>query len=265
MNYLFWNTNRKENINNTLKNLIKSFSCDVIGLAEYGDDIINLMKELSSEGCNLFRVPQIGCKRIEILTKYYPSDIQTFSESQYYTIRKIPHDTLGYILVSFVHLPSKLHKDNVDRDVELRYLKSDIEDAESMSSNDKSIIVGDFNVNPFEEPMISAAAAHSLSSKQIVQKQFRVVQNRKYYMFYNPMWNLLGDSSGPPGTYYYNNSAHINYFWNTFDQVIIRPSLIENFDINSLKIIDKFESISLVSDKGYPNISDHLPIYFKII
>lgn len=264
MNYLFWNTNNRNDINCILKILIENLSCDIIGLAEYNDNISNLIKELSEDEYELFHVQQVGCDRIELLTKYPPSYIKTYTETSYYTIKKIPHDTLGYIITSFVHLPSKLYKDNIDKFAELSYIKQDIEKAEVMSHDNKSIIIGDFNVNPFEEPMLAASALHSLSSRNVARKVSRIVEGHKYSMFYNPMWNLLGDLNGLPGTYYYADAKQVNYFWNVFDQVIIRPSLINNFDINSLQIIKEVGNVSLIDENGHPKISDHLPIYFKI-
>jgi hypothetical protein len=147
---------------------------------------------------------------------------------------------------------------------ELMYLTRDLENIELEYRNRNSLIVGDFNVNPFEEPMVSACAGHALSSRQIVQKSKRTVSGRQYNMFYNPMWNLFGDSNNPPGTYYYNASSQVNYFWNIFDQVIIRPELMKNFDLNNLKIITKVDNIQFLNKNNIPIISDHLPIVFTI-
>ena len=79
-------------------------------------------------------------------------------------------------------------------------------------------------------------------------------------MFYNPMWNLLGDFQYPPGTYYYKSSQEKTEFWNIFDQVMIRPQLRNRFVDTSLKIITETETTSLVDKK----ISDHLPIVFEV-
>ncbi len=82
--------------------------------------------------------------------------------------------------------------------------------------------------------------------------------------FYNPMWGKMGDNSqGPPGTYYYNDSSYANLFWHTFDQVIMRPDLLEYFSDESLQVLDSIKGVSLVSPDGIPDTSigsDHLPI-----
>lgn len=265
MKYLFWNTNRKENINGILAKLINEYKCDIIGLAEYKDNLDDLLRLLSNIGLNLYHVPQIGCQRIQILTRFPPEKINHFRESDYYTIKGMPHETLGYHFVAFVHFPSKLNKPNpIDLTTELLYLRMDLEKVELDYKNRNSLIVGDFNVNPFEEAMISAIACHSLPSRDVVKKSKRVILGREYFMFYNPMWNMFGDISSPPGTYYYNASIQNNYYWNIFDQVIIRPEIIENFDLSDLKIITEFDNIKLLNRNNIPIISDHLPIFFTI-
>jgi len=52
-----------------------------------------------------------------------------------------------------------------------------------------------------------------------------------------------------------------------FDQVLIRPSLIDIFDVKELKIITTTGTEMLLSDTGIPNkrvASDHLPLVFEL-
>ena len=82
------------------------------------------------------------------------------------------------------------------------------------------------------------------------------------------MWSCFGDNTlGPPGSYYYYASKQINYFWNIFDKVLIRPDLLEFFVNDDLKILTEAGSIQLLTPSGIPNIgiaSDHLPIIFSL-
>lgn len=263
MKYLFWNTNCK-NVNNTLELIIKSFSCDIVALAEYTNDIKELLVNLDKDGHSFYHIPKIGCEKIDIITKYTPGKIEHSREASHYTIKKVPHESLGYHLIVFVHFASKLYDDPEDFIEAARIFKYDIEQAEKETSNNNTLVLGDFNMNPFERGMVTAAALHAISSRKIAQKYSRTVKDKTYDMFYNPMWNLFGDLEEPPGTYYYNKSSQINYFWHMFDQVLIRPTLINNFDLRSLKILSHCGNIKLVNDKGIPNLSDHLPIYFEL-
>ncbi len=263
MNYLFWNTNQKH-VNNVLKELILGLKCDIIGLAEYTDDIQELINELWIEGYYLYHVPQIGCDRIQILTKFEASTIKHFGEQSYYTVKKIPHDKYGDHIVAFVHLSSKLDAEAEDNIVQLADLKASIEQAEAILDNKRTIIMGDFNMNPFERPMVGALGLHALSCRQVTSRKHRVIKRQTYSMFYNPMWNMLGDYNKPQGTYYYSCAKQVNYFWNTFDQVLVRPELMTEIDINEIKIINEIDGKKLGNNNGRPKVSDHFPLYFRL-
>ena len=109
---------------------------------------------------------------------------------------------------------------------------------------------------------------NGVMTRQIASEGSRVVQGKRYKFFYNPMWNLFGDGSAcPPGTYYQRRSVHKVYFWNILDQVLIRPELLNLFDIEDLAILDHDGTSYLTHKSGHPNknkYSDHLPLKFKI-
>jgi hypothetical protein len=119
-------------------------------------------------------------------------------------------------------------------------------------------------MNPFEEGMMAAAAIHSYPTKYEAKKQKRTVKGRTYNMFYNPMWSFFGDSSTPNGTYHYSASHHLNLYWNMFDQILVRPSLIDNISPMDIRIITNISGIDLVDKKGKPHVSDHLPLFFSL-
>ena len=52
-----------------------------------------------------------------------------------------------------------------------------------------------------------------------------------------------------------------------FDQVLLRPDLIDLFSNDDLMILDSDGKNLLLSQQGIPDInvaSDHLPLYFKL-
>lgn len=267
MNYLFWNTNKK-NVNNILKDIIIENFCDIVVLAEYKDDINSLIYSLDKENVDMYNFKMISCNRITLLVNFKTSSIERFTDSSHYVILKVPHKnpSIKQHLIACVHLPSKLRANSMDLVFKINSLINDLERDENSCGCNNSIIVGDFNINPFETGMISAGAAHALPCRFIAKKKKRNIGDREYKMFYNPMWNLFGDSNGVPGTYFYNSSGQENYYWNIFDQVIIRPELIDFFKLDSLKVITKTKKESLITNNKRPNksISDHLPIFFTI-
>lgn len=123
-------------------------------------------------------------------------------------------------------------------------------------------------MNPFEAGIVGAIGLHAVMSQSIARKGSRKIQGTDYPFFYNPMWGHFGDrNAGPDGTYYYQRAEQVNYFWNIFDQVLIRPELIDVFAKDELQILDHDGVESLVTPQNIPdsvNSSDHLPILFRL-
>ncbi|MCK4529526.1 hypothetical protein KAW18_19350 [candidate division WOR-3 bacterium] len=59
----------------------------------------------------------------------------------------------------------------------------------------------------------------------------------------------------------------MNYYWHTFDQVLIRPELLDYFRYDKLDVLTEINGRSLILENGMPDAklaSDHLPIVFEI-
>ncbi len=172
------------------------------------------------------------------------------------------------VLLVVVHLPSKLH---AARDTErltlCRYLADLIRKVEARVGHDRTVLVGDLNMNPFETGVVSADALHGVPTRSIVGRGRRTVNAREWDFFYNPMWRFFGERPDePPGTYYYAASGRpTSYFWNIFDQVLVRPSIMGR--LTSVRILDRVGARSLVRAVGTPDPGigfDHLPIVFTL-
>lgn len=85
---------------------------------------------------------------------------------------------------------------------------------------------------------------------------------------YNPAWTLIASRRHEtPGTHFYTRSGHYEHFWHTFDQVLIRPGLMDAFDLDALRIVTSAGEMSLLDSRGRPDMiraSDHLPILFDL-
>lgn len=147
---------------------------------------------------------------------------------------------------------------------------TDIRKVERDMQPTRTILVGDLNMNPFEDGITGADGIHGVMSHSIVtaenKRTKRTVQQREYEYFYNPMWGLFGDRTpGPSGTYFARSTGAISYFWYMLDQVLVRPSLMGK--LKDVRILDSDGSQSLVTKSGRPdtkNGSDHLPLLFRI-
>lgn len=263
MNLIFWNTNRKSH-NQILHDLILEHNSDVILLTEYTGNIDELRNKLYTSDIKLSSRANMGGCRVKMLINSNYS-VTSFSETDYYTIKNLKIGIFEVLLVA-VHFSSNLFKtDNDIKGTAIDLIKK-IEFTEKKVKHSNTVIMGDFNTNPFNNSIIDACSIHGIPTRREARKEVRRVLGVDYKMFYNPMWNLFGDKEGIPGTYYYNNSDQTNYYWNMFDQVVLRPSLIDRFRNDSLNIITCVGELSLLNRNRVPNkeISDHLPIVFSI-
>jgi len=266
--FLFWNLNRKPT-QSLISRLSSRHEVDVIMLAECSIPPATLLKELNQMNPPLYHyIPQLGCTKIQMFTRFSGRFIPPVYETDRLTIRHLRLPGLTDILLAVAHFMSKMHWSEDDQAFECGPLAEAIREVETNVGHSRTVLVGDFNMNPFESGVASAGGLHAVMSRGIAAKTERVVQNRAYPFFYNPMWSLLGDASnGPPGTYYYSGSGHKVFFWNMFDQVLIRPALLDRFHNTDLEVVTGDGAASFLTPKGLPNsklASDHLPILFRL-
>ncbi|WP_207736128.1 hypothetical protein [Fusibacter ferrireducens] len=139
-----------------------------------------------------------------------------------------------------------------------------IKKATANHNTTKSIIIGDFNMNPFDDGMTLVTGFNAVMCPNIAKKIRRTYLKKDYDFYYNPMWDIMGkSSSNVKGTYYYTNTME-SLYWNTFDQVLFSGSLLSDIIINEIKVIDHLGDTSLTTAlSNKPNFkvySDHLPI-----
>jgi hypothetical protein len=121
-------------------------------------------------------------------------------------------------------------------------------------------------MNPFDDGVVSGHGFHAVMTKAKALEGHRSVDGAPSPFFYNPMWGFFGDrTDGPPGSYYFSSSEPVNHFWNIYDQVLVRPDLIERLGELRILVHDGLEP--LVTKNGLPNknsCSDHLPVMFRL-
>lgn len=208
------------------------------------------------------------CTKITVFTRFHPSFLRPTVESDRILICRLDLPGRAEILLAMAHLPSKANADEMSQVFECQQLSESVNEAETKAGHRRTIIVGDLNVNPFERAVVGAMGLHAVMAKNIALRNSRRVQNKEYCFFYNPMWRHFGErADGPPGSYYYGSAGHVSYFWNIFDQVLIRPELIKCFPDDELRILTSVGTVALLGRSGQPNTqlgSDHLPILFKL-
>lgn len=270
-NFLFWNTYKKD-LSEEILDLVSINSSNFLVFLENTSNDEFLLNALKNINQNFKQFNTRIFKKPKIFSSIENISITEIIGHGRYGIYEISLNTYEKALLAIVHFPSKKDWGNDSDYLGLCVeLKIDIEKAELDTGTRNTILLGDFNMNPFEEGLINSSALHNVNSKEIALTKQRYFQKRYYDFFYNPMWSFLGDNSkgNAQGTHFFNTYKPICHFWNLYDQVIIRPELIETFDENELDIITNIKSKSLLkTNNGFTiinkNISDHLPIKFQL-
>ena len=169
------------------------------------------------------------------------------------------------LLMVVVHGPDRRNNQAADRNFFAQIVNERIRSFEQQRQHRRTFVVGDFNMHPYEDGMMSAGMFHASTTQRTAQRGERQVQGGKYPLFYNPMWGLFGDRTpGPAGTYYDDSPGTRVECWSMLDQVIIRSDLVPYFQ--SVEILTGIGNDELLTEHGLPDgrsASDHLPLLFS--
>ncbi|MBY0523057.1 MAG: endonuclease/exonuclease/phosphatase family protein [Gemmataceae bacterium] len=268
LTFLFWNLNKKP-LQARLASLVQRHKVDLVLLAECMVPPSIMLETLNQgDGAPFFNNPNLECQKVMVYSQFVSDFLQPVVESRRFTIRSINLPNRPEFLLAVVHFPSKRNFSGDSQSLECTSLASAVREAEAQVGHARTVLVGDLNMNPFEPGLVGAGGLNAVMARRIARRQSRTVQARTYPFFYNPMWGRFGDvTQGPPGTHYYDRGEHVTYFWNMFDQVLVRPDLLPLFRRRDLKILTRDENGSLLSKRRVPdkkNASDHLPILFRL-
>lgn len=253
VSFLFWNIQKKP-LRQSVGRIAKKRNVDVVMLAECGDDPIDILASLRDATGQDFEVPfSMGTKTL-IFTRFPGSRLldafNSVDESRL-TIRRLTFPDRPEIILAVCHYQSQNNWNEVDQALHATELSSDISKVEVDRGHSRTILVGDLNMNPFDPGVVGAQCLNAVMTRGLAEALSRTVAGRSYRYFYNPMWGLLGDRTpGPCGSFFYPAATPTNRFWNTFDQVLLRPSLMDNLSAVEILASDGVES--LVTRLGRP-------------
>lgn len=206
---------------------------------------------------------------LQILSRLPRGRISYVQESTDLTALRVDPVIGRELLICGVHLRSKLHLQSHDQALLTTRLRQEIEGLESKIGHTRTVLIGDFNMNPFEHGVVSSESLHAIPVRRVALRLSRKVSGQERAFFYNPMWNLFGDQDrSPGGTYYRSDSSTVCYFWNIFDQVLVRPGLITRLSVDGVRVLSSIgDKVNLLTPSGFPNakeFSDHLPLLVSL-
>jgi hypothetical protein len=277
---LFWNVRgahaltwagRDPLLRSSLSRLIAASQVDVLIIAEYAFADAELLQSLNNTGVGTYYPVPSSNSRLRLFSRLVNGRWKDRFSSQV-SDRMTAHtlrvgNSRGIILVGFHGRDRMSVPVEADRASFAQEIAFDIRLIEKDVGHSRTLVVGDFNMTPYEQGMVSIKGMHALMSKHLTDSVHKLERRSGSPCFYNPMWSHLGDRPDrSPGSYFFSNTASAtNTFWMLLDQVIVRRELMDS--ISQLTILNHDGSDSLVTDKGRPRkatYSDHLPLFFTI-
>ncbi|MFZ0315258.1 MAG: endonuclease/exonuclease/phosphatase family protein [Candidatus Korobacteraceae bacterium] len=266
MKFLFWNLNRRD-IPGLVRAVTLEHNIDVLILAECViPDSVILFRLNTGEPD--YQYARGNCARVMIFVRFDRHRVSLLYESHRTSIRRLTLPAGDPLILAATHLPSKLNMGEESQVYECVHLARVIDELERKEGHQRTLLIGDLNMNPFEHGLVAARGGlNAVMDRAVAARSTRTLQTEKYKYFYNPMWNYLGDHRAPAGSFFFESSEAVCYFWNLFDQVLLRPALLPHFAPENLRILTQVGDRNLLNPAGRPcrdTASDHLPILLQL-
>lgn len=272
---LFWNINKKNLVQEIVESSLEN-EIDVIMLAEADNlDSQYLIGQMARHNRKFIKKDLVPKNKGIMLFTGGNVKANVYKEEKHFSVYKIHEEKRNYLLV-VLHLTSAMFKNEFARAQKTNIISRTInkleesckDEAQKAGESDYStIVVGDFNLQPFSDGVIGAYGFNAVMDADIAKKISRTVDGQQVNFYFNPMWHLMGKREGIPGTYYsYSDQEDKSFYWYTYDQVLLRPALIDHFRWEEFGIIKQIGTKDLIrSGKIYKErYSDHLPIKFEV-
>jgi len=192
MNFLFWNTAQKD-LSSELANLALERGSDFVILAEAEDHAASYLVALNQKRHEMLFglapaspafVPDGG--RMRMFSRLPMREIIPAATDHTCSVYHV-HPAGGQSLIlACVHLPSAMHMEQDDRAALAGCTARLIAKVEQSAGHTRTLVIGDFNMNPFEPGMVSSEGFHAVLDRRIATRGHRTVQERRRPFFLQP-------------------------------------------------------------------------------
>lgn len=140
-----------------LAGLAEEHSVDFIVLAE-SDSVgpTAVLKAINDPIVRFWFHPS-PASRLAIFSALPTKSVVAYHDARTATIRRVRHPLIDEFLLVAVHLNSKLRLKTEDQVELCRRIPTKIQQAEEHFGHDRTIVIGDFNMNPFERGLLNFA------------------------------------------------------------------------------------------------------------
>jgi exonuclease III len=267
--FLFWNV-MKRDLRDLIARAVVEHDIDILMLAESGVADAEMIATLNAATKQNYITPLEATDedKVRIFTRIKRSNWRPISRGgPRMVVWRVKVGRPPGVLLAVAHFPSKNNESSSGQAMLATRFATDIVLAEQTAKHERTILVGDLNMNPFEDGVTGVMALNAVMTKPLAGRGERVYLGQSYRHFYNPMWGHFGDRTfGPSGTYYHRSATNTEVYWHMLDQVLLRPELMDQ--LQELRILDSIAGESLLTSLvGLPNYSaysDHLPLQFRL-
>lgn len=260
LNILFWNLKRNA-IEDYIIDCIAENNIDIAVFSEFdGIDFGKIQKSLGKMYGHILTVQDDRKVTLIAKTTFHVTVVQQQNRYNIYHVKTAVRD---YLLAA-VHLEDRRNYKSAERIETIKRLIADIEKTEELFKCSNTIVIGDFNANPYDEELLSKFAFNSVLFKAIIEKSELTNPNSlKRKRFYNPILHYISEDTEMYGSFYHEKE-YLTSYWYCLDQVLVRKGLINN--INQMKYLKRINTKNLL-ENTIPNgkISDHLPLLVNVL
>ena len=202
MTIIFWNTQQKQ-LAEVSATLMREHNAEFLITAENSIPT-PLMEQALNLGASRLspRVSELAsssdAKHKCVSSALYHRNMFEFSSCPHgrYRMWEIRAPLKPPVLVIAVHLADS--RNNTEQDQQQLIIATIIPAiirAEQTVGHQNTIVIGDFNIDPYSESMVGAFGFHAVSTRSVAKRGQRTVHSEERGFFYNPMWR---DSGMPP-------------------------------------------------------------------
>jgi len=191
LTFLFWNVDGNDRAK-LVCDLVTEHAVDVVVLAEPSSED-ELLETLRERADSAFEIPESDTHRLQIFARGSNLSLREVygTTNGRMTIRTLRCFDEDFLFVA-MHIPSRASGwTEADQTAEVTQLCGALRSEEQRRGHDRTLLVGDLNMNPFDNGVMQATGLHAAMTRQTAQAGHRVVQKNQYPYFYNPMWGFF--------------------------------------------------------------------------
>ena len=196
---LFWNlrgyqestwNSRKEKLSNHIKRIAQKENADLLIFAESAFIPDELTTTLNHKSKSSYHYPESNSRRIQLYSRLPKTAvIDQFNDSSdgRLTIRRVKTTSQTEILLAAIHFQSQLFRTTDEQALQATVLREDVMTVEEIVGHQRTILIGDLNMNPFDPGVVGAMTLNAVMEQHLARSGERTVAGKSYRFFYNPM------------------------------------------------------------------------------